>query len=249
MPDNESFARGYLKGYEEGLADAWEELLSLTTKGYSSREIQILAKSRRSSIPQKVALAKKRLSREMEIDLETPPRSMAENATETQKEEEPTAIALLPGGTLVVKDNHLEASLLILRDALAKGVPGLCIMRTPPDTIRSRYNVNCRMVWLTKTECVKEEGCDAAKDDYVSPTDLPRLNTMIKSFVSENKKGMIVLEGLEYLINQNDFKGVLKFLSGIRDQVYLAKASMLIPLDPSVFDARDLKSIELEVQG
>jgi hypothetical protein len=111
--------------------------------------------------------------------------------------------------------------------------------------LRRRYNIECQMVWLTKTEGCRPE--DAAGCEFVSPTDLPRINTMIKSFLGENKGGHVLLEGMEYLITQNEFKNVLKFLQVIRDQVILAKGVMMVPLDPEALEERDLRALEREV--
>ena len=70
MSEEESYAKGYMKGYEEGLKEAWEELISMTSKGYTSREIQILAKTRKSQLHDKVDLRQKRLNREMDLSEE-----------------------------------------------------------------------------------------------------------------------------------------------------------------------------------
>ncbi|HXZ23333.1 MAG TPA: DUF835 domain-containing protein [Methanomassiliicoccales archaeon] len=257
MPDDQAFASGYLKGYEEGLKDAWEELISLTMKGYTSREIQILAKSRKSDIPQRIELRKKRLSREMDIDLSAPvaPKPQAEApkpepapapVPPTPQQEDDFSYG--PGATVIVRDRRLEKPILALKEQMKKGSKGLCILRTPPDIVKKKHSIECSMVWLTKTE-VREDGQDPDKPSgFVSPTDLPKLTTIVKSFVTENKNGVVVLEGLEYLVNQNDFKSVLKFMSTVRDQIYLAKGVLFVPLDPTVFDEKDLKALEREAE-
>jgi len=45
MGDDEK-RKAFLKGYEEGLKAAWREIGSLTTRGYSSTELSVLAKSK-----------------------------------------------------------------------------------------------------------------------------------------------------------------------------------------------------------
>ena len=138
----------------------------------------------------------------------------------------------MAGATYIIKDKRLDQPIALMKAQLKKGAPGLCIVRTPPDHLREKYDLDCRMVWLTKMEGVRN-GDSSPNLEIVSPTDTPAITTLIKSFLSENKKAMVLLEGLEYLINQNDFKTVLKFLSGTKDQVFLAKGILLVPVRPS----------------
>ncbi len=251
MPDEESYAKGYLKGYEEGLKDAWEDLIALTMKGYTSREIQILAKSHKTDIPQKLEMRKKRVARELDVDLDAPVREKKSPApVETPKAPEAKqgeVVVYEPGNTVIINDHRLEAPISILKEQIQAGKQTLCIVRTPPDTVRKRHGIDCQMVWLTRTMSVEPIGSDDPdQNPYVSPTDLPKITTVIKTFSTKNPGGTILLEGLEYLITMNDAKAVIKFLSGVRDQIYLSKAFLMIPIDPSVFDEKDLKSLERE---
>jgi len=145
----------------------------------------------------------------------------------------------------LIKEGGLDGAM----ELMIKSAPtnkGLCILRTHPDAVRKRFKADFQMVWLTKTEsCPVDDSL--SRCEFVSPTDLPRLNTMIKSFLGENKGGRVLLEGMEYLVTQNEFKNVLKFLQVIRDQVILAKGIMLIPLDTAVLEERDLKALECEM--
>jgi hypothetical protein len=251
MSEEESYAKGYMKGYEEGLKEAWEELISMTSKGYTSREIQILAKTRRSQLQEKVELRQKRLTRELDLSEEKIIDVPASNTLEPKEpilisgEESPQPLKVVAGATYIIKDKRLDQPMAVMKAQIKKGASGLCIVRTPPDHLREKYGLDCRMVWLTKLEGV-HNGATSSKYESVSPTETPALTTLIKSFLSENKKGIVLLEGLEYLINQNDFKTVLKFLSGTKDQVFLAKGILLVPFDPVVLDPKDLKALERE---
>lgn len=236
MPDEESYAKGRVKGYEEGLKEAWEELISLTMKGYTPREIQILAKSKRASISEKVEQRRRHLASELGIQLGDEVAGVGATA-EVERVE--------PGMTYIIKDRNMDHPITVLKGELADGAAGLCILRTPPAVVKKRFAIDCSMIWLTKTETAPADD-EVKRIEAVSPTDLPKLTTTIKSFLSEEKRGVIVLEGLEYLVTQNDFKSVLKFVTTIKDQVFLAKGVLLIPFDPTVFDAKDLKALERE---
>ncbi|MEM0448703.1 MAG: DUF835 domain-containing protein [Methanomassiliicoccales archaeon] len=240
MAQRNSYAEAYIKGYEDGLREAWEEFLSLTSKGFNSREMQILVKGQRMAIKEKVENKRRRMPAEADLleqaDLESKP---------SPKTPQEPRLEARPANLYLIKDRDLNGPMDHLKRHLASGGKALCILRTPPDSVRQRFGVDCQTVWLTKTEVLRQE--EGLTCELVSPTDLPRLNTMIKTFLSENKGGHIILEGMEYLITQNDFKNVLKFIQGVRDQVILAKGMMMIPVDPGALEERELKALEREV--
>lgn len=248
MSEQKAYAEGYLKGYEEGLREAWEELLALTNKGYTSREIQLLAKSLKSAILEKVERKRKGLAKE--IQFSEPIEEVPIRIEMTTKMDAPRPLPefeLAPGALTILKDKRLDQPIAALKQQRSAGVKPLCILRTHPDIIRKKYDIDCAMVWLTKTESCTT-GDEKSSIEYVSPTELPRLNSVIKSFLTENKGGAILLEGLEYLVTQNDFKSVLKFISAIKDQVILARATFIMPFDPTVLDPKDLKALERETE-
>jgi len=223
-------------------------------KGYTSREIQILAKSHKSDIPQKVEMRKKRVARELDVDFDAPaakeerkvePEVVAERA---QAANAPEPLSYQPGATVIIHDHRLELPISVLKAQMSVGKQALCIVRTPPDAIRKKHGIDCQMVWLTRTMSAEPTSPETTEDQnpYVSPTDLPKLTTIIKTFSTQNSGGAILLEGLEYLVTMNDAKAVIRFLSGIRDQIYLSKAFLMLPIDSSVFDEKDLKALERE---
>lgn len=244
VPDEKSYAKGYLKGYEDGLKEAWEELISLTMKGYSAREIQVLAKSSRSSISARIKQKRKKFEEELgQLDEEE-----ARAAGDTSVPAE-----FVPGSVFILKGKEIDRAFISFKSLLEKGFKGLCVTRSHPSTVRRKFTLNVPMVWLTKEEMLPPEQDGADEQMYVSPTDLPRLSTILKTFTSDKSGNdlkstkVILLEGVEYLITQNDFRNVLKFLQNVKDQVVLSKSILLLPIDPSTFEQRDLSLFELEM--
>ncbi|MDH7508441.1 MAG: DUF835 domain-containing protein [Methanomassiliicoccales archaeon] len=244
MPAEKSYAKGYLKGYEDGLREAWEELISLTMKGYSAREIQVLAKSSRNSIVARIRQKRKKFEEELgELD-EEETRAPKELVVPTE---------LVPGSVIILKGKEIDGAFISFKSLIEKGFKGLCVTRSHPATVKRKFTLNVPMVWLTKEEMPPPDQGAADEQLYVSPTDLPRLSTIVKTFTSGksgNDQGstkVILLEGVEYLITQNDFRNVLRFLQNVKDQVVLSKSILLIPIDPSTFEQKDLSLLELEM--
>src|SRR5512137_367068 len=74
MAQEDDSARAFIKGFQEGLQEAWDEIIKLTTKGYTSRELQIMAKTKRSMLFQRVQQKVDELERALgkKLSLETP---------------------------------------------------------------------------------------------------------------------------------------------------------------------------------
>ncbi len=234
MSEDESYFRGYAKGYEEGLEEAWDELIGLTTKGYTSREIQVLAKTKRSGIRQKVAQRKKRISEETGI-------SLLETA-----EAKKLASRIELGSTYLLEDKNLNRTIPVFNEAVRSGMKGICIVRTHPSHIQDKFLGEPEFIWLTKTDTSIESATPGLK--YVSPAELGTLSTTIKNFLKDSKNGVIILEGVEYLVRHNDFNIVFKYLQSLKDQVLLSKAVLLLPLNSSAFDPKDIKALQCEIE-
>jgi len=54
----------------------------------------------------------------------------------------------------------------------------------------------------------------------------------------------VLLEGLEYLITQNDFETVLRFVNHLHDFVLAHDCAVVIVIDPRVLATRELALLE-----
>ncbi len=235
MTQEEDFAKGFIKGYHDGMQEAWEEIIKLSTKGYTSRELQIMAKTRKSMLPQRIREKADELERMLGRKLFT---------EEAQPSKAEGSAELMPGWSYVVREERPEKTFSLFASLLSKGVPGLCISRTHPDVLRQKYGCAATTLWLTKTE----QGSEKKKGlEFVSPNNLAHLASSVREFLSKSDGGAVVIEGLEYLNTQNDFKSVLKFIQLLNEQVVLDKGYLLIPVDDSTMDAREFSLIEREM--
>ena len=237
MSQEEESARSYLRGFREGLQDAWDEIIKLSMKGYTSGELQIMAKTKRSMISRKVSdkaeEVERMLGRKLSID----------NADDGRPKAAPE---LIPGWSYVVREERPERSFALFSAILSQGGKGLCISRTHPDTLRQKYGFEAQSLWLTKTETAQNSD-KAEHMEYVSPNNLARLASAVRDFLAKNKNGAVIIEGLEYLNTQNDFKSVLKFVQLINEQVVLDKGYLMIPVDGATMDPKECSLIEREM--
>jgi hypothetical protein len=129
---------------------------------------------------------------------------------------------------------------------LSEGGKGLCISRTHPDTLKQKYGFEAQSLWLTKTETPQGKKPTTGFES-VSPNNLAHLASAVREFLSRNENGAVIIEGLEYLHTQNDFKSVLKFIQLINEQVVLDKGYLMVPVDKATMDPREFSLVEREM--
>lgn len=145
------------------------------------------------------------------------------------------ALELKTGFSYLLVDRVREAYMLFRRYAV--DLRGLCITRVPPDRVREEFGIDgVAFRWLTHVR----------SDDAVRPTDLHILFPHIQSFMRDGKF-IILLDGLEYLKVHNGFDEVLKFIQSFRDQVYLEKGILLVPVAHDALTSMEIALMRREL--
>jgi len=144
------------------------------------------------------------------------------------------------GKGYVVEDPQGAVSYDILVNLLSteeEGVRlnGYVISRQHPEQIRAKFGLeNTPITWLaTQTG-----------ENVLDPTSLGMLGNCVTDFFSRTKNGVVLLDGVEYLITNNDFKRVARVLEQMNDSVMQHKGYLIIPIDPRAFDSKELAIIE-----
>jgi hypothetical protein len=213
------YADGYLKGYEDGLREALEELIGNTCrKNFNSTEIQLLAKNQRSAVPKKLALRRRQMEREMGLDLD-------------QEEASPTRQEAGPGKTVLLKGEGNQEAMEAFRDLVQAGWDGLCISRMCPRDVRQFVGRDCTVLWLTKADPMAG---DQDREEYLLPTETAKMQTSIRNFLTRNKgkPSVILLDGMTFIITNTDFRSFLKIAQKLKDDVYQAQSLLLLPYEP-----------------
>lgn len=221
--------RGFLKGYEAGLKSAWEEVLRLTSKGFSATELSVVVKSKMANLKSLVdSMARKVDSGEYGIS------------------EKPVArVVIASSGSYMIREGKAAEVFSYFSGLLSKGVPGLCITRIPPREVQEKYGLrDARLLWLSKTSGGKKaEGVVA-----YSPTDLVRIATYVSQFLQESSGGAVLLEGLEYLISHNGFAPVLRFVQTLNEKTVVSNSYLLLSVDPVTLKEQEYALLTKEAQ-
>lgn len=138
---------------------------------------------------------------------------------------------------VLVEERKPDRAFSLFMIELSKGAQGLVISRSHPDAIRERYRLErTPVIWLA----------NQPGQDRVEPTNLFILENMIGEFIRKSDRAVVLMDGLEFLISNNQVKKVLKMLYSISDDAVLGNANLIISLDPNVMERSEVALFERE---
>ena len=249
----------YARGYRDALVNTWEEILKMATKGYSSHEIQIVAKTKSVDAINKIELKIKKLEEELAqddiIDTDELP------LTGIAEEEPILEVVMKPRMSYLVKEPKPTRCYDMMHREYAKDRPILVIARTSPSIIREEYDIGkSTVIWLTMKEKLtdnlppsalgvadKSHDFANANDEYVKPGELPKLYSLALNFIDGNSDGLILFEGFEYLVTHNSFQSLMNFLQKINEDVGQKGFNLVLSVNSAAFEPKDLSQLESEV--
>jgi tetratricopeptide (TPR) repeat protein len=115
--------------------------------------------------------------------------------------------------------------------------PSLFVSRDPPDSIRGRHpdiSPATEMLWLTKVEGTES----------VAPGELDVLGERLEKYLKANRDAIVVLDGLEYLVDLNTFPSVLLLLELVRDIAHSQSGSLILNVNPTTLEPRNRSRLE-----
>ncbi|NJE54388.1 DUF835 domain-containing protein [Thermococcus sp. 21S9] len=135
-----------------------------------------------------------------------------------------------------------DFSICSIKDVSLDEKPGLFMVQSLPEDVLSSALVFSRVprdvpnwFWITTVH----------DERAISPTNLPKILDMAVKFMKEaeeaGKKPIIVIDGLDYLVLENGFSSVLKFLSALRDYALIHGATVFIVGSDNFLSERERK--------
>jgi two-component system cell cycle response regulator len=140
-------------------------------------------------------------------------------------------------GTACLVKNEVEKTFDFFAQTVLSGVEGLCITREYPPKIREKYGLKkTPVVWLTEEKVNGE----------ITVYSLQDLSVMISSFLMKANRGMVLLDGVEYLATNHGFESFLRFLQVNRSRFESLESVLIIPVTEGTISERELRLIERE---
>ena len=146
---------------------------------------------------------------------------------------------LQAGHSYLVEEDRPEHAYALLAKAVQGGDAGLLITRTNPKRVREQAALRTvKLLWLTDREGSHEE--------TIAPA-LERIVYEIEGYMSKRSRGAVMLDGVEYLVSNNSFDAVLRFVRRLVDTVSEGHFTFLISLGPATVKEQELKMLEREM--
>ncbi len=111
------------------------------------------------------------------------------------------------------------------------GLPTLAVVRTPPDRFRDMLGRDVEIVWLTTNHMTGTVCLD--------PSNITRLSMVLREFFDHAPNGVVLFEGVEYMLSIVEFKALLKLIQFLNDKIALSEGSIFMVLDMGVLEEKE----------
>jgi len=151
----------------------------------------------------------------------------------------PIEYELKPGRSYLIEEDRPSEAFRLFSKFLRNGKGGLVITRTNPKRVRETFDLGTdRILWLTDRESTAEETMAPA---------LERIVYEIEDHLSKHPRGAVMVDGIEYLVSNNSFDAVLKFIRRLLDTISESQYVFIISLGPATLKDQELKMLEREM--
>lgn len=144
-----------------------------------------------------------------------------------------------PGHCYLIEEERPTYSNVLLERKMDEGYRGLVITRMNPKRIRDEFKSPPEILWLTDK--------DSSQEKTVQPS-LEMIIHVIQEYMQEGEKGMIVLDGIQYLASATSFDAVLRFLRSLIDEVSESDAILAISMSPETMRPQEVAILEREME-
>ena len=145
------------------------------------------------------------------------------------------------GNNYFVDEEAPKVSVNVFNDITQRGIPGLIITRTPSEKAKEQWGLNkCNIIWL----------CSRTGGGYLKPA-LEKIFHTIFEYIKENEYSVILLDGVEYIVNNNDFLKTLNLIDNLKEFVALNNSMLINSISSTIFSEKEFallgkNSIEIQ---
>ena len=141
-----------------------------------------------------------------------------------------------PGYIYKVEERKAMKTFDILSELVTHGHQGLAITIQSPDIVKRKYGFEKTPVfWLGKWKRCEE---------WVDATKLEKLGFILRAFLKDADKGVVVLDGIDYLITMYNFNKIAKLIQGLYEFNTHNRSQIIISINPDVLEKKEMAIID-----
>ncbi len=145
-----------------------------------------------------------------------------------------------PGTSYLIKDQTSAEAYEIFMDKIEEHYLPFLVTRQNPKIIEQRYGIQRKNVlWLSEEK----------DKTLISSSNLNQIQKEITDFIAKNETTIVLLDRSDYILNKYGFENFLKFITNLNDKVMTKNAILLMPIDPEIFDNKQLSLLEKEMHS
>jgi chromosomal replication initiator protein len=149
-------------------------------------------------------------------------------------------VKVLPGHCyLIEEEKPMYSNVLLSRMMKEDDCRGLVITRMNPRRIRDEFEIEPEILWLTDKDSSSEK---------TIPPSLEMIIHTIQGFMAKERPGMVVLDGIQYLISSTNFDSVLRFLRSLIDEMSESTCILALSLSPETLLEQEVSILEREME-
>lgn len=112
---------------------------------------------------------------------------------------------------------------------------GLIVTRQFPIEVRKKHYIQTTpIIWLSTVQ----------GKDNMDPAKLALLTDYLVNFMESSKNGVVLVEGIEYLLISNDFQRLLKAVDAWTESAMTSRSRLILSVDRKAFDSKELAMLE-----
>lgn len=166
------------------------------------------------------------------------PSSQSQGGVVVQAPSPDDKIELKKSFCYLIKEERPNKAYLYFNNALKSGTRGICISRDPPQKVKVKYNLpDIPVIWLSNTP----------SEHSMAPKNLEKIAFALFDFMAKDEGSLILLDCMEYLITNNNFTTILKFVQSLKDKVTLNKSILMVPINPAALESQQINLLETEM--
>lgn len=119
---------------------------------------------------------------------------------------------------------------------LVQGVPGIVLSKTFPEKLKREYGLaSAEMYWISDTS-PGPKILDPRRLDF-------EITRAFSNFAKANRGGVVLLDGIEYLVVENGFDKVFKFLKKVNDLSGPNELTLIVPMAPNSLEPESMTMV------